>query len=597
MKFLKKLLYLLTSKERKRAGLLIGMIIMMALLDAAGVASIMPFMAILINPELIETNNILNSFFIASTKFGIENNEQFLFALGILVLFFLIISLCFKALTTYAQLRFVQMREYTIGKRLIEGYLRQPYSWSLNRHSAELGKSVLSEVDFIVGKGFLPLVTLIAQSAVAIALLTLIILTDPKLALIIIFTLGTFYILIYKLTRGTLHRIGQQRLKANQLRFTAVIECFGAIKEVKVGGLEKIYIKRFSDPSYISALHQVSSKIISHMPRFALEAVTFGGMMLVILYLISQSGTFIKAVPIIALYAFTGYRLMPALQQIFASITQLRFVGPSLDAMYNDFKNLEPSQLSQDNNIIEFNKEITLNNVSFNYPNVTHNVLKNVHINIPARTVVGFAGATGSGKTTVVDIILGLLETNQGNLKVDGLVINKNNSRAWQGSIGYVPQHIFLADDTVAANIAFGKDLKDIDQKAVERASKIANLHEFVINDLPLKYLTEIGERGIRLSGGQRQRIGIARALYHKPKVLILDEATSALDNLTEKVVMQAIHNIGKDITIILIAHRLSTLKKCDNIFVLEKGELKNQGTYEELIQLNENFRALNKNI
>lgn len=597
MKFLKKLLYLLTSKERKRAGLLIGMIIIMALLDAAGVASIMPFMAILSDPELIETNTILNSFFIASTKFGIENNEQFLFALGILVFLFLIISLCFRALTTYAQLRFIQMREHTISKRLIEGYLRQPYSWFLNRHSAELEKSVLSEVDFIVHKGFLPLITLISQSAVAIALLTLIILTDPKLALIIIFTLGTIYILIYKFTRGTLHRIGQQRLTANQLRFTAVIEAFGATKEIKVGGLENVYIKKFSDSSYIYNLHQISSKIISYMPRFALEAVTFGGMMLVILYLITQSGTFIKAVPIIALYAFAGYRLMPALQQIFASATQMRFVGPSLDAMYDDFKNLKPPNYRQDNNIIEFNKEITLNHVFFNYPNVKQTTLKNVHLNIPARTVVGFAGATGSGKTTIVDIILGLLETNQGNLKVDGQVINKNNSRAWQRSIGYVPQHIFLADDTVAANIAFGKDLRDIDQKAVERASKIANLHEFVINDLPLNYLTEIGERGIRLSGGQRQRIGIARALYHNPKVLILDEATSALDNLTEKEVMEAIHNTGKDITIILIAHRLGTLKECDKIFVLEKGELKNQGTYEELIQINENFRTVNTNI
>jgi ABC-type multidrug transport system fused ATPase/permease subunit len=206
-------------------------------------------------------------------------------------------------------------------------------------------------------------------------------------------------------------------------------------------------------------------------------------------------------------------------------------------------------------------------------------------------------GATGSGKTTLVDIILGLFEAQQGTLTVDGQVINKHNIRSWQSSIGYVPQQIFLADDTVAANIAFGIDYKDIDQEAVENAAKIANLHEFVINELPLKYNTTIGERGVRLSGGQRQRIGIARALYHNPQVLILDEATSALDNLTEQAVMEAVHNLGKDITIILIAHRLSTVKKCDTIFLLEKGELKEQGSFEELAKVSDHFRITTSKI
>ena len=200
-------------------------------------------------------------------------------------------------------------------------------------------------------------------------------------------------------------------------------------------------------------------------------------------------------------------------------------------------------------------------------------------------------GATGSGKTTTVDIILGLLESQKGTLEVDGKIITKQNSRAWQRSIGYVPQYIYLSDDTVSANIAFGVEPKDINQEAVERASKIANLHEFVMDELPKQYQTEVGERGIRLSGGQRQRIGIARALYHDPQVLILDEATNALDNITEKAVMDAVNNLSKRITIILIAHRLNTVKKCDKIYLLDKGEIKNEGTFEELIKVNENFR------
>jgi len=206
---------------------------------------------------------------------------------------------------------------------------------------------------------------------------------------------------------------------------------------------------------------------------------------------------------------------------------------------------------------------------------------------------VGFVGATGSGKTTTVDAILGLLEPQEGALKIDGQPIAATNRRQWQRAIGYVPQHIYLADDSVAANIAFGVNANEIDQQAVERAAKIANLHEFVVNDLPQGYATTVGERGVRLSGGQRQRIGIARALYHTPQVLILDEATSALDNLTEQAVMEAVHNIGHEITIILIAHRLSTVKACDTIFLLEKGLLKGQGTFEQLIRTNERFGEL----
>ena len=242
-------------------------------------------------------------------------------------------------------------------------------------------------------------------------------------------------------------------------------------------------------------------------------------------------------------------------------------------------------------------KVISLKNIFYSYPSSQITTLKDINLSIPAYSTVGIVGPTGSGKTTTVDIILGLLEPKKGKLEVDGKVIDKDNLKAWQSSIGYVPQQIYLADDTVTANIALGRDPKYIDQNAVERAAKIANVHEFIINELPLKYETTVGERGIRLSGGQRQRIGIARALYHNPQLLILDEATNALDNLTEQAVMDAVNNLGNEITIILITHRLSTVKKCDNIFLLEKGELKQQGTFEKLIQLSDNFRASAKNI
>ena len=597
MKNLKKLLYLLSSKDRKRASLLLIMVLIMALLDMFGVVSIMPFMAVLTNPEVVETNAILKTAFKTASIFGVETNRQFLFFLGVVVMVMLVVSLTFKALTMYLQVRFTSMCQYRIAKRLVEGYLYQPYSWILNRHSADLGKTILSEVGVVVAKGLKPMMNLITQGAVALTLMVMLTIINTKLALIIGFTFGAAYLIIYKLIRGFLTRIGQERLRANQLRFTSVIEAFGAFKELKISGLEKFFAKRFSEQAKIFANHQASAQIISQLPRYFLEAIAFGGILLVVLYYIKQSGTFTDVLPLIALYAFAGYRLMPALQLIYSNFTYLRSVGPSLDAMYDDLNSLDSFSSQHDQGILPLNKAINLNHISYHYPNSSKTALKDISLNIPAYTTVGLVGATGSGKTTTVDIILGLLGAQQGTLEVDGKVIDKHNLRAWQNSIGYVPQHIYLADNTVASNIAFGINPEDINQAAVERAAKIANLHEFVINELSLQYQTTLGERGIRLSGGQRQRIGIARALYHNPKILILDEATSALDNLTEKVVMEAVYKLSNKITIILIAHRLSTVKLCDNIYLLEKGKLKEQGTFEKLTQISDLFQETATNL
>ncbi len=592
MKNFKKLLFLLSKPDRKRAGLLLVLVIIMALLDMIGVVSIMPFMTVLTNPGIVETNIVLNKAFKISSMFGVETNQQFLFFLGVFVMVMLVISLAFKALTIYLQLKFTSMCQYRISKRFVKAYLYQNYSWFLNRHSADLGKTILSEVGMVVSKGLSPMISLITQSTIVLTLITMLTIVNTKIAIIIGLTISLSYFLIYKFVRSILSRIGEGRLKANQLRFTTIIEAFGSIKEIKIGSLEKNFVSRFSDQAKIFAKYQASGQSISMLPRFFLEAIAFGGMLLVVLYLIKQSSTFTDVLPIIALYAFAGYRLMPAFQLIYSNITSLRLVGPSLDAMYTDLKNLKPiNDYHRRQNGLQLNKELLLKNINYNYPNSTKTTLKDVSLRIPAYSTVGFVGTTGSGKTTMIDIILGLLEPQQGTIEVDGKVINEENLKVWQSSIGYVPQEIYLADDTVSANIAFGIDLKDIDQDTVERCAKIANVHDFVVNELPLKYQATLGERGVRLSGGQRQRIGIARALYHNPKVLILDEATSSLDNLTEKTVMDSVHNIGNDITVILIAHRLNTVKKCDMIFLFENGALKNSGSFEKLSKESDLFQ------
>jgi ABC-type multidrug transport system fused ATPase/permease subunit len=282
---------------------------------------------------------------------------------------------------------------------------------------------------------------------------------------------------------------------------------------------------------------------------------------------------------------FAGYRLIPAFQQIYNAFTQINFINPSLNNLYSDLENLKIPEKNQDQGILSLKKEILLKNINYNYPNSSRTTLKHINLTIPVKTTLGIIGTTGSGKTTLVDIILGLLDAQKGTLEVDGKIINKHNLRSWQRSIGYVPQHIFIADDTITSNIAFGLNPNEINQVMIEKAAKIANLHNFVIDELPKKYQTIVGERGIRLSGGQRQRIGIARALYHNPNVLIFDEATSSLDNETEKAVMDAVNKLSDDATIILIAHRLTTVKNCDQIIEIEKGKLINKGTFKELVE------------
>lgn len=594
MEIIKKLVDLLSPAEHKSAGMLMAMILVMAFIDTLGVASILPFIAVLSNPSLVETNPILFKAYQFSESLGVSSINQFLFLFGFFVFVLLVFSLAVKALTTYAQTRFALMREYSIGKRLVEGYLHQPYCWFLNRHSSDLGKTILSEVHSVIYNGFLPLMALLAQSAVAIALLILLLLVDPLLAIAVSLILGLAYGSILLVMGGWLNKLGQARILANQERYSVVGEAFGAVKEIKASGLEAAYVQRFAKPAIIYATGQATAQVIAQTPRFVLEAIAFGGMLLVILYLLIEDGSFQVALPMIALYAFAGYRLMPALQQIYSAITQLKYVDPALKVLHSDLFSLNVVQ--SNNNFIEpisLKESIELKNIFFKYPNTKIPSLNGIDITIPSRSTVGLVGFTGSGKTTTVDLILGLIEPQSGEIYFDGQVVDENNRRRWRKSFGYVPQNIYLADDTICANIAFGVDPKLIDFQAVERASRIANLHNFVVKNLPRGYNTKVGERGVCLSGGQRQRIGIARALYHNPSVLIMDEATSALDSLTEQVVMEAVQNLNHSLTIILIAHRLTTVRECNQIFLLDNGFVQARGTYDELFANCDQFRAM----
>lgn len=590
----KKLIDLLSPQERRRCLVLLAMILVMAFIDMLGIASIMPFMAVLTNPEVVHNNEYLSAIY---QRMNFTSESEFLSFLGMLVFVMLVGSIAFKALATYALLRFTHMRNYSLSKRLVAGYLQQPYDWFLNRNSSDLGKTILSEVDEVIVGALVPTMQVIAQSTVVIGLLVLLLIVDPLLTLAVIAVLGSAYVIFYLSLRSYMTRIGNERLDANRDRYQVVQEIFGGIKEVKVSGLEGVMLKYYEDPAMRFARQVSASKISSQVPRFALEAVVFGGLILVMLYLMSKPGGLQEALPVLAVFAFAGYRLMPALQNVYQQLTTLRFAGPALDALHKDLMSLKsgnPSIFHSDKTApLGLAKTLSLERVNYIYPGAERASVKNVDMEIKAFTTVGFVGATGSGKTTTVDLILGLLHAQSGNLKVDGQIISRDNLRAWQKSIGYVPQHIYLADASVSANIAFGVPAELVNMDAVIKAARTACLHDFVTQQMPNAYDTMVGERGVRLSGGQRQRIGLARALYHDPDILILDEATSALDNLTEQAVMEAVNNLGHRKTIILVAHRLSTVKDCDQIFMMEHGEVIGSGRFDELLENNEQFRAM----
>ncbi|TGN42028.1 ABC transporter ATP-binding protein [Marinobacter confluentis] len=570
------------------------MMVVGALFEAAGVASIIPFISVLSDPSMVTENAWLAK---AYAWTGMESVEAFTVAMGFLFLVVFFVSLGLKALNQWIQLHFSKIRVHTVGSRLLRGYLAQSYEWFLSRHTSKLSTTILSEVNQVISKSLLPAIEMVAQIVVVVALVTLLLIIDPVLAVSATFVLGGAYVIVYLVVRGPLYRFGRRRYLANRERFRVTQETLGGVKDVKVGCLEQNMLERFMPPSFKTANEEVKASVVNMLPGHLMQAVVFGGVVGVLLYLKQAHGSMTGALPVLSAFAFAAYRLLPALQQIFRHITAMRSNSAALDGLIAEIRSLEavPDSRLQEprTRFPELKKAIELVDIKYSYPSTTELALKSVSVSIGAKERIGLVGSSGSGKTTTVDVILGLLSPSAGRMLVDGVEITADNVRQWQRSIGYVPQHIFLADETITANIAFGIKPEEIDLEAVIRAAKMANLHEFITTRLPEGYDTEVGERGVRLSGGQRQRIGIARALYHDPEVLILDEATSALDNQTEKAVMQAVDTLANQKTIVLIAHRLSTVRECDRIYLLSNGQVVGEGRFDELVRDSAEFSAM----
>ncbi len=574
---------LLSNKEQRQILNLLVKIISMAIIDTIGVASIFPFFSVLTEPEIIKTNEYLNYLY---TNLKFTNESNFLIFLGILLLTILISSMSFKGITVYSQLKVEQLIEFSVCERLLKKYLMQPYTWFLNKNTAEIGNNLLKEVNQVVRGVLAPIISIIAQGLLAILMIIIIIYTDPIIALIAISTLSISYGLLYLFLRGYVYNAGITRLNSSQIKHKMINEVFYGIKDVKVNRLEGFYHNLFSNAAEKYALSLAKTLILMQLPRFLIESIFFGGIIFVSLVYIQDPENLFEILPSLAVIAFAGYKLIPALQLIYANFIAMRSVIPSLDLIYHEMDDLSEIKKSKiENRDINIEKEITIQNLSYTYPFSKTKVIKRLDIKIPARHTVGIIGKSGSGKTTIIDLILGLLKPSEGKIFVDDILIDENNIESWQSNVGYVPQQTFLIDDTISSNIAFGVKKEKIDFSQVKKVAMIANLDSFITNELENGYSTIIGERGIRLSGGQRQRIGIARALYSNPNLLVLDEATNALDKKTEKVVLDALKKLKNKITIIIISHHLSTLRDTDKIFVMEQGIVKSISSYEKLTQ------------
>jgi ABC-type bacteriocin/lantibiotic exporter with double-glycine peptidase domain len=569
MKNIIKIYNILNSKERTSLRKLVILVIFMATMDMLGVVSIMPFMALIANPDIISESDLISGIYIF---FDFDDYESFIIFSGIFVIIFYILSLSFKAYVSYLTLKFASKKEYSISERLFESYLRRPYSWYLERNTADLSKTILSEVSEVITFGIMPLLNLIAYGTVCIALLILVIAFNPVMALISAGSLGGSYLLIYLYISKKVDHLGYQRAAENRKRFNALSETFGGIKDVKLRDLEDICSVNFSTSAKIYAERHATAQILGMLPRFALEAVAFGGLLLLTISLTFALGSIEEVLPILSLYAFAAYRLMPALNQVYYSSTQLKFVTGALQNISVDEMEYEKPQLIKTSHSPELNGNLALENITFGYQANSKNILNGLSLSISAGEKVAFIGTTGSGKSTAVDLIVGLLEPDAGQITVDGTFIDVTTVGRWKQNIGYVPQTIYLTDNTILSNIALGIPFDEIDYERVKEVAKVARIHEFINNELELGYDTRVGERGVRFSGGQRQRLGIARALYHNPSVLIMDEGTSALDIATETQVMNEIQHFSKDMTVIMVAHRLQTVKNCDKIYYFENG-------------------------
>lgn len=595
-KKLRVLFSLLSSQQRKDLVLLQLLVILSAFAELVSVLSIGPFMALVSDIDNMNENRRLVQFF---HFLLITKPEDILFYSGVLFLIILTIAAIISMYTTIRLSLYASRIGAELSIRLYKYYMYQPWIFHAKCNSSLLSNNVAQEAGRITGQIIRPLMVMNSKLVMVIFLGTTIFIYNPSVALsgIIIFTVA--YFILYRIVRNSLVKNGKKVTEANLERFKLMNEGFSGIKDTLLLGRQARFNNSFEKVSYNLSRAQGVNSALAQAPRYAMELVATGSVIFLVLYLIkTYEGDLSSILPILSIYALAGLKLLPAFQQIYLSLTQIRATMSAFDGLKGDLlaSGEKKFDIPQNEKIkLKIKHNIELKDISFRYDEKQDIVINNVNIIIPTNKTVGIVGASGSGKSTIIDIILGLILPDEGQIFADGVPLKDRKLREWQNNIGFVPQSIFLSDTSIRENIAFGLPLSDIDEIKVNQAIKMANLEE-LIKKLPNGLDTRVGERGVQLSGGQRQRVGIARALYNNADCLVLDEATSALDGITERLVMDAVNEFSGSKTIIIIAHRLSTVRCCDFIYLLDAGKVVDSGTYDELLKRSLLFQRMVNN-
>lgn len=579
-----KIMLLLTTKERKRALVMVCLMFVTMVLETMGIGLIIPTLAIFMQPEFFSNYPIIKSLVVF---LGNPSQEQLIVGMLLfLVLVYLAKSLIL-AFSLWWQMRFVYDFQASLSGRIFRSYLMQSYSFHLNRNSAQLLRNAVTEVAEFNSRVLVPGTQLIGELLIVFGIVCLLLAVQPLAAVVTFCVLIALSWAFYFIIRSRLVEWGEARQVNEGLRIQHIQQGLGAIKDVKLLGREEEFFRKFDVNNKITAAMARNRATVVELPRLWLEVVAIIGLAALVIVMLSQEKSTEVILPFLGLFAVASFRLLPSANRILGSIQSLRFGLPIIETLNSELTTAENirdpaiNQVSNRSNI-DFLSEISVMKINYAYPETSSQVLKNLSIKIKRGESVGFIGESGSGKSTMVDVLLGLLLPTSGHVMVDGKNIHSDLA-AWQSKLGYVPQSIYLTDDTLRNNVALGLEGDEVDEEAITRSIQAAQLDSFV-RDLPEGLDTFVGERGVRLSGGQRQRIGIARALYNDPAVLVLDEATSALDSETEQGVMMSVDKLHGEKTIIIVAHRMSTLAGCDTIFRLDNGEIVQKGKYKEVV-------------
>ena len=578
---LKRLWHHISRRRRIQFAILLLLMVAASFAEILSIGAVLPFLAVLTDPARIFHLSIAQPII---HTFGLTTASQLLFPLTIAFGIAALISGSMRLILLWASTRLSFATGADLSISIYRRTLYQPYAVHVARNSSEVISGISNKANGVIFTTIVPFLTLISSSIMLISILAVLLSVDPIIALSAFGGFGLIYASIIKLTRKQQLTNSQCMARESTQVIKSLQEGLGGIRDVLIDGSQAAYCQVYRNADQPLRRAQGNSSFIGASPKFAIEAL---GMVLIAILayvLARQPDGIAKTIPVLGALALGAQRLLPVLQQAYSSLSSiqggqagLQDTLDLLDQPLPDYVDQPPAKP------IPFQNGITLKNLSFRYTAQSPFVVKNLDLSIPKGSSIGFIGITGSGKSTLLDIIMGLLSPTEGTLEIDAESIIASNNRAWQAHIAHVPQAIFLADSTIEENIAFGVTPNKIDHARVKQAAEQAQIAD-IIETWPKKYKTYVGERGIRLSGGQRQRIGIARALYKQADVIIFDEATSALDNETEQAVMQSIETLGQDLTILIIAHRLTTLKKCDQIVELGDGGIKRIGTYLEIV-------------